>query len=210
LAIDGLNNWSLEDEELYLVDWTEPIVSNLSDGSSSDIDTTYLSTLTANWMASDPNSGVSAYQIAVGTTPGDFDVQPWTSNGALTTLSHVLSNPVIDQVYYTSVRSTNGAGLMSEMSSDGQRYVEEPGAAMLKELFNKIQVYPNPASTALTISSVSITINVQLFSSEGKLVFQENTESALIIDITQFSAGMYNLVLSRDAGFIVKKVVIQH
>jgi hypothetical protein len=210
LAIDGLNNWSLEDEELYLVDWTEPIVSNLSDGSSSDIDTTYLSTLTNNWMASDPHSGVTAYEIAVGTTPNGIDVQTWTSNGVLTTLSHVLSNPVLDQIYFTSVRTINGAGLVSEMSSDGQRYVEEPTSSILQELFNKIQVYPNPASNVLTIASISMPISVQLYSSEGKLVFKENADDTMIIDLSQFSAGIYSLLLSRDAGFIVKKVVIQH
>jgi hypothetical protein len=210
LVIDGLNNWSLEDEKMYLVDWTQPIISNLSDGSSSDIDTTYLSTLYANWAASDPHSGVTAYEIAVGTTPSGIDVQPWTANGVLTTLSHVLSNAAVDQIYYISVRTINGAGLIYETSSDGQRYVEESSTNMLEELFKNLKVYPNPTTNQINIVSVSAPIYVQLYTSEGKLVFQENTDSSMTIDITQFSAGIYNLVLSRDGGYILKKVVIQH
>lgn len=210
LAVDALDNWSLADDEQYLVDWTEPVLSNLSDGASTDIDTTYLSTIYANWTASDPHSGVLDYEVAIGTTPSGSDIQSWTSNGGIATLTHVLATPVFDQIYYVSIRTINGAGLISESSSDGQRYVEEPTASMLEELFNHIQVYPNPATTELNITSISAPISVALFSSEGKMVFEQNAEGSLKIDLTQFATGVYSLVCRRDAAFIVKKVVIQH
>jgi hypothetical protein len=208
LAIDGLNNWSLEDEELYLVDWTVPEINTLADGQSLDIDSTYLSTLYGNWLGSDPHSGITEYQVAAGTSPSLDDVLPWITNGLVESLTHVLLNPIYDQLYYISVRAINGAALENEISSDGQRYVQEPANGLTEELLNAISVYPNPAIDQLTISNISFNVDLFLYAADGKLVYKNTVNEATTIPL-EFANGIYSLVIANGDRFVVKKVEIQ-
>lgn len=205
-VLDDTDLWSAEDYELYKVDWTQPVIDVIADGSASDIDTTYSATLEGNWTASDPHSEILDFEIAIGTTALGTDIQNWTSNGLSSVISHVLSNPIYDQLYFISLRATNGAQLTNELASDGVRYVEQPSSAELSELLNNISVYPNPATTQLTLSNLPFEVQVKLYSSEGRIVYTGSSNSS--IDLSNFSNGMYQLVLFVSDQFIVKKIEI--
>lgn len=107
------------------VDWTppsEPLLVN--DGIGSDIDTFYNNTeIYANWSLSyDMHSDISRYLYAIGTSPGATDVVNWTDHFWNDTLHVTGLNLNYGTVYYVSVRSENGAGLLSAItSSNGQR-----------------------------------------------------------------------------------------
>lgn len=108
------------------VDRTIPSSFTVKDGYGTDIDTTYnLTGISANWTnAIDSNSGIAKYYYAVGTTPGASDLIGWTDNGTLTLFVNSSVSLIDDQLYYTSVKAENGAGLQTAIyTSDGVRAV---------------------------------------------------------------------------------------
>jgi len=81
-----------------------PIVSAWGDGS--------LTNLYAHWYSYDPESLITLYRYAIGTSPGGSDVVNWTN----TTLTGLLKSGLTltpDQVYYVSVKARNEGGLWS-------------------------------------------------------------------------------------------------
>ena len=63
--------------------------ANVRDGTGADIAATTSTTqLSANWdAANDPDSGISGYQYAIGTTAGGTNTVNWTSLGNVTTVT---------------------------------------------------------------------------------------------------------------------------
>jgi len=106
-----------------VVDTTPPNpVAAVNDGLGADIEwTTSLTSLSANWnAASDPESGVSGYWRAVGTSPGYDDIVSWSYLGNDTAVSLSGLSLSHAQTYYLSIRTENRAGLLSTTtSSDG-------------------------------------------------------------------------------------------
>ena len=120
---DVANNLSAIDYHDLNVDFTPPAtIVSVNDGSAVDEDISYSSSsLQANWTASaDPNSDVSHYMIAAGTTAGGTDVLAWSNNG--TALTATLNGLTLTQgsTYYVSVKAVNNAGIEGAVtSSDG-------------------------------------------------------------------------------------------
>jgi C1A family cysteine protease len=101
-----------------------PSPASVSDGTGADTDwATSLTQLSANWASSsDPQSGVSKYWYAIGTTAGATDVAAWTDNGGNTTVTRTGLTLTQGQFYYFTVKAENGSGLQSVViNSDGQR-----------------------------------------------------------------------------------------
>ncbi|XP_048250793.1 uncharacterized protein LOC124111176 [Haliotis rufescens] len=93
----------------------------------------------ATWFATDHESGISSYAIAVGTTEGGTDVLNWMDVGAekdkyLSGLTLTVTDPgKMTPLYYVTVKATNGAGQTSDViTSNPIRVVEEdkPGVAI--------------------------------------------------------------------------------
>ena len=73
-----------------------------------------------SWSASDPDSGVYAYEYCVGTAPGLSDVAGWLSAGSATQQTRTGLVLLDKHTYYITVRATNGAGLVGpSAASDG-------------------------------------------------------------------------------------------
>jgi hypothetical protein len=186
------------------IDWTAPAVPTpLIDGTITDVDTIYTQTLSASWgPSSDANSGVALYEYAVGTTAGDSNVVSWTSNALLTSVS--FGHPLVSgQIYYFSVRATNGAGLRSSMiTSDGQRYIDVTGVSD-EPRESGIMVSPNPVDGNAQIS---------FFLEEGDQVLIE------LLDLTgrrisiladkQFSSGPHRFI-SDLSGFAAGSYILR-
>lgn len=93
---------------------TTPIV--LDDGSC----TPYHDRLHAIWSASDPDSGITAYQVSIGSWAGGRDVIDWTDVGTSTELTRTGLSLMEGVTYYLNVRARNGVGTWSATgSSDG-------------------------------------------------------------------------------------------
>lgn len=123
---DAAHNWSTITENSVNIDFSPPTsIATINDGLVADINTTTNGTeLSANWTAStDPNSDISYYEYAIGTTIGNTDILPFTQTGLTTSVTKTGLSLINGQTYYFTVRTFNNAGLVStSSSSNGQTY----------------------------------------------------------------------------------------
>lgn len=83
--------------------------------------------LHARWESTDPESGISEYQYAIGTFIGGTDIVYWRSAGLGTSVTHKGLNLKVGQIYYFSVKAKNGSNLWSRIgSSDGITVLNNP------------------------------------------------------------------------------------
>ena len=74
------------------------------------------------------------------------------------------------------------------------------------------QVYPNPASFILTVDLgdfIGVNTTIKLYKSTGKLVFEKLSSSTFIIDVSDFSKGLYTLELSTSDKVLRSQVVVE-
>lgn len=90
-------------------------VSEVFDGLGSDEDFTPAGTLlSANWTLLSGDD----YQVAVGTTPGGTEIQPFTSVGITSSATTTVA-AVAGSIYYITVKSFLGAAEVDSQTSDG-------------------------------------------------------------------------------------------
>ncbi len=196
------------------VDWTPPTnVTFVNDGAGADISTTYDSTgLTANWSPSyDPNSGIIKYFYSIGTNPGTNDIVASTDNFMQMVVTNNPLPLVINQLYYFNVRSENGAGVLSSItSSDGQMVVLNTTSVEEENSFVGLNLYPNPFNNTATLDYTllqSEKVEVGLYDVLGKeLVSLKNeTEGTgnhkISIDNSslKLSKGIYLLIFKTES-----------
>src|SRR5207247_7979322 len=76
--------------------------------------TTGITDLHARWSSSDPESGISEYFYAIGTTPNGTDIAGFTSAGLNTSITRSGLSLEIEKTYYITVKAVNGVGLISQ------------------------------------------------------------------------------------------------
>lgn len=112
----GIVVWNASGSGTYIlnVDTSPPLPFSVT---VPNVYTTDLTSLSASWMTSDPESAIAGYQYAVGTSSGASDIVGWTNVGtALSTLISDLSLSV-NSTYYVSVRAINGFGMTTVSTS---------------------------------------------------------------------------------------------
>ena len=208
IALDGAENWSAVESELYLLDFSAPELDFLNDGTGNDVDSFYTATFDANWLIEDIHSDISNFDFAIGTAPNQDDVVGWNSNGLAASISEVLTSPINGQLYYISVRATNNAGWESEFVSDGQRYVNNLSSEELDALFEAVVVYPNPASEVLRINGVPGDASLYLIDAKGAII-QEFDAQTTSLDVSTLARGTYSLMIRIGDAFVVEKLVLR-
>lgn len=75
-----------------------------------------------------------------------------------------------------------------------------------------LRVYPNPASTVLTLEANESIANATLIDLRGRIVYQQNqSANRVVLDISNMASGLYMLSVKSSAGKeILTKVTIQH
>jgi hypothetical protein len=103
---------------------TKPAVTAIGDGG--------LTTLNADWDSRDPESPITMYRYAIGTSPGARDVVGWTYT-TNTSMTHAGLNLTSGVIYYVSAGARNQGGLWSEDGiSNGVAAGETPPGAFAK------------------------------------------------------------------------------
>ena len=75
-----------------------------------------------------------------------------------------------------------------------------------------VLIYPNPASNNLTIDLGDLTglnTTIKLYDSSSKLVFEKQSSSTLMIDVSVFAKGLYTLELSTSDKVLRSQVVVE-
>ena len=107
-------------------DVTAPVMGAVRDGTGTDIGYTQTNnTLSANWTAAtDPESGITIYQYAIGTMAGGTNTAGWTTLG-FNYLSVTRSTLTLTTgtTYYFSVKATNGNNMVSAAVNSNGQYV---------------------------------------------------------------------------------------
>jgi hypothetical protein len=102
------------------IDPTPPIVNLVVDDGDRTLDAT---SLHAIWFAEEPESFITEYKYAIGTTPtdpGSGYVVDWTSAGISTNVTATGLSLITGQIYYFYVKAANMGGLWSDVVvSDG-------------------------------------------------------------------------------------------
>src|SRR5690554_4730341 len=215
---DNAFNISTIKTKMIDVDWTVPKDLIINDGTGADIDITFQPVVNGNWgTANDPNSGIAEYKVAIGTVAGGDDIVPWSSNGVGATISHMLTTPVYNQMYFITVKAENGAGLVSTRTSNGQRYVDgtpivDPDTTGSVGLgvneLEQIVIYPNPAVDKVIFQDLKSKTNVAVYDMTGQLIISESlSPEENEIDVSGFAKGAYNVVLRIDNRMVVKKLI---
>lgn len=73
-------------------------------------------------------------------------------------------------------------------------------------------IYPNPSSNKLTVDLGDlngVNTTIKLYSSSSKLVFETQSSSTLIIDVSGFAKGIYSLELSTDENVLRSQLMIE-
>ena len=104
----------------------------------------------AYFRASDPDSGVVSYEVAWGTAPNMTDVKDFEEIGNTTIWFAKFKEGALEAgvKYYASVRATNGAGLVSEISTTN-------GIVVGKSEF----VFDNKTSASFFFDTVNVDVS---------------------------------------------------
>jgi uncharacterized protein (DUF779 family) len=79
------------------------------------------------------------------------------------------------------------------------------------EAFSAI-IYPNPASDNVTVDLDGfngVNTTVKLYDSLRKIIFQKQSNTTLMIDVSGFAKGMYSLEIASDEQVLRRQVVIE-
>ena len=202
ICIDSVNLWSAFDNHWYNIDWSEAGPLSVIDGFSNDVDTFYTPTqITGLWQAfQDTHSTTMQYYYAVGDVPGDSNIVNWTNNGLNTIFTETGLSLIYNQMYYISVRSENGAGIISNTyTTDGALLLYPSNLNEINK--EKIVLYPNPVKDFVTILGLQNKPNtIWLYDARGKEIelFLNNQNQ---LDLREISPGVYHLKIIGEDSF---------
>ncbi|MCH2229032.1 MAG: N-acetylmuramoyl-L-alanine amidase [Crocinitomicaceae bacterium] len=207
ILVDSAENWSMIDEETFLLDFTPPIIDFLHDGLNLDMDTFATSSISANWLAEDIHSDIGAYEFAIGTLPNVDDILTWTNNGTNAMFTATIA-PIYNEVYYVSIRAINQAGLSDQFMSNGQRFIDNLG--IIENALEQLIIYPNPSKDYIHVLNLTGMINLTIYDNYGRIVMAKEIDSNSKVDISSFSNGCYRVMLKKGNSFVVKELLIRH
>jgi hypothetical protein len=169
---------------------------------------------------------ISATAIEGPLGPGELLEVTYTCDGdASSTYNWSISNGVI-----TSGQGTNSVTVIWASTGLGSISVQETTAAncdgdeitldvvvvlatgINKTLTGSINIFPNPASTSVTITidESLINANYQLFDAQGKLVSEGVlSKTNTTLNTTAFAAGNYVISIGNDQGVVRQQIIIE-
>ncbi|MDB4906310.1 MAG: hypothetical protein JWO05_1094 [Gemmatimonadetes bacterium] len=107
----------------------------------------------ANWFAYDNESGISEYQLAVGTTAQGTDISNWESMGGRTDRQLNDINISNGKMVFVSVKATNGNGIVSAIGSSGGLRIDAKPPVLGPIELVPVVAPPTPTTLANTVSS---------------------------------------------------------
>ncbi len=223
ICADSAKNLSAIFYQNLNIDWTTPsAVDTINDGTGTDITfTNSATTLSANWSAAaDINSAISRYWYAIGTTPGATNIKTWTDNWFNRNATVTGLSLVNGQIYYFSVKSEDGAGLLSTVFTSNGQTVQLGLGISEQDGLNTISISPNPFSNTTNFSynlNENSKINISLVDVLGKEITLYNNpnqasgkhELTINSNELQIAKGIYFIKIKTEKDLKTLKVVLK-
>lgn len=93
-------------------------------------------------------------------------------------------------------------------TADGFNLDYVGGYVGIDDFDNNISIYPNPVCEILNINATSSIDKVEIFNTEGKLLYSETPQkNDFIINVNNYPSGVYILKLYNDKQFVTKRIV---
>ena len=218
---DNAENLSAENNQLFNIDWTPPILpSYINDGVAIDQDTTFNgNVLACNYSAvQDTNSGLDHFLYAIGTSPGSTDILNWTNNMQQLSAQQNGLILVSGTRYYFSIKALNNAGLMSDsIVSDGILYLPQTIGLNNNNSNTQFLIGPNPVKDliALTWIENSISaIDIAIIDLQGKQISKQQiipsiglNSLKINLNALNLSDGIYFIQIWKNNNLITKKFI---
>jgi ribosomal protein L27 len=209
IASDGINQVS-QTVTITVTDVNDPVFTSLTTATFAENGTgiAYTATATAaNAVTYSLGTGndealfsITAGAVSFNTSP-DFEV-PGGDNADNTYLINVIASDGINQVSQT-VRITVTDVFEIVTGIDNGEVTEAD-----------VYLYPNPASSILTIDLIKfngLPVDIGIFDASGseKLDIRNITDSALSLDVSNYSQGVFIIMIKSEKSLIRKKVIIK-
>jgi hypothetical protein len=124
---------------------------------------------------------------------------------------YTLDQAVFGTVYSNSsmsrIPNATGAFVMTGTMTPGYENFYEVPLGTEEGHYSGVHVYPNPTNGVLTIDADVPVEQVQVFNALGKLVLETSTKE--LVSLTDFSPGLYFLIIQLDNQRITKRVIKQ-
>lgn len=77
--------------------------------------------------------------------------------------------------------------------------------------YKSINIYPNPASSLITVKSEATILNIDIYTPEGKCVvnYKSSPQKSVQMDVSELNAGIYFINIETIDDSIVKKLIVK-
>ena len=151
------------------------------------------------------STGAASYEVEYG------DMGFHTGDGH--TVTSTTTSVVIDQyleeqsTYDVFVRSVCADGVYSGWS---EKYTFRTTAVGIEEVVNgNVVLYPNPASTMVTIRGIEGESTVTVVDLNGREVYKNTANSDLTIDLTGYAKGAYFVRITGESTTAIRKLIVK-
>ena len=168
---------------------------------SDTINVEFVPTITENFLGQDTVLLVPQSTISL-SGPSGYSYS-WSTGSTVRTLDVTAPG-----TYWLTVTDENGC-----MTTDTVVVVFDTSVGINNFWKNTdIQIYPNPAKENINIKSTEPKFNIEIYSSDGKMVLHQKLVNSLTINVAEWQQGIYYVKFYSERGTkipMVRKVVIQ-
>jgi len=196
-AICGEGNYS---------DWSTPATfttaaCQMVQGVNVPAATITTSSAVVNWTA----NGSSSYEVGygpLGTTTDNCTRRTTTTN------SYTITGLEEGTNYVVYVRSICGDGIYSDWTAGFDFMTTEVGIDDVDN--NAISLYPNPASSTVTLTGIEGEATVTVVDMNGRQVYSGNADNgSLTIDVTSMAQGAYFVRITGERVNAIRKLIVR-
>ena len=189
---DWYSPWT---DTVDLTTTTCPIVTGVS---ASGISAT---SATISWNS----TGALSYEVEY----GDMGFHTGDGHTVTSTTNSVEINQYLEEqsTYDVFVRSVCADGVYSGWS---EKYTFRTTAVGIEEVVNgNVVLYPNPASTMVTIRGIEGESTVTVVDLNGREVYKNTANSDLTIDLTGYAKGAYFVRITGESTTAIRKLIVK-
>ena len=177
--------------ESNISDWHGPMLFSVLCGQPTDVQ------VLGNQISWTPTGAATQWEVYITNQPF---LPTLTTEGTLTGSNPYLAQELtLGTVYYVYVRSNCGNGITSAWSQ--QLQFEYQGLAVTDYVTFEATIAPNPTSNILQVSASEQLSQIKILDISGKLLIDQKAPSnGSIIDVSDFTSGVYFTVLTAENG----------